>query len=110
MARYLNQLDYSLVKQQGRYIGLGCKIIDNDFHPLPYSERYPEERLDLLKKRPVVIGEGCFLGASVFGESRIVRLEIVSHFCTVILKCSNYGTRQESIQQQQAKVRRGCDR
>lgn len=64
MARYLNQLDYSLVKQQGRYIGLGCKIIDNDFHPLPYSERYPVERLVLLKKRPVVIGEGCFLGAN----------------------------------------------
>jgi maltose O-acetyltransferase len=45
-------------------IGSGCKIIDNDFHPLPYSERYPVERLDLLKKRPVVIGEGCFLGAN----------------------------------------------
>lgn len=45
-------------------IGSGCKIIDNDFHPLHYSERYPVERLDLLKKRPVVIGEGCFLGAN----------------------------------------------
>lgn len=45
-------------------IGSGCKIIDNDFHPLPYSERYPVGRLDLLKKRPVVIGEGCFLGAN----------------------------------------------
>ena len=42
-------------------IGSGCKIIDNDFH---YSERYPVERLDLLKRRPVVIGEGCFLGAN----------------------------------------------
>lgn len=50
----------------GRYtdIGSGCKIIDNDFHPLPYSMRHPKERLDLLKKRPVVIGEGCFLGAN----------------------------------------------
>lgn len=45
-------------------IGSGYKIIDNDFHPLPYSERYPVERLDLLKMRPVVIGEGCFLGAN----------------------------------------------
>lgn len=45
-------------------IGSGCKIIDNDFHPLPYGERYPVERLGLLKKRPVVIGEGCFLGAN----------------------------------------------
>ena len=27
-------------------IGSGCKIIDNDFHPLPYSHRYPIEQLD----------------------------------------------------------------
>lgn len=45
-------------------IGSGCKIFDNDFHPLPYSERHPIERLDLLKKRPIVIGEGCFIGAN----------------------------------------------
>lgn len=24
-------------------IGPGCKIIDNDFHALPYSQRYPEQ-------------------------------------------------------------------
>ena len=36
-----------------------------------------------------------------------MRLEKVSHLCTVILNGSNYGTRQENIQQQQAKVRRG---
>ena len=34
------------------------------FHPISYSESYPVERLDLLKKRSVVIGEGCFLGAN----------------------------------------------
>ena len=45
-------------------IGSGCKIIDNDFHPLPYSQRYPKEQLDKVKKRPIVIGEGCFLGAN----------------------------------------------
>ena len=45
-------------------IGSGCKIIDNDFHPLPYSQRYPKEQLDKLRKRPIVIGEGCFLGAN----------------------------------------------
>lgn len=44
-------------------IGSGCKIIDNDFHPLSYSERNPE-RLDKVKKRPIVIGEGCFIGAN----------------------------------------------
>lgn len=44
-------------------IGSGCKIIDNDFHPLPYSERNPEQ-LDKVKKRPIKIGEGCFIGAN----------------------------------------------
>lgn len=45
-------------------IGSGCKIIDNDFHPLPLSERRPVERLDLVKHRPIEIGEGCFIGAN----------------------------------------------
>lgn len=44
-------------------IGAGCKVIDNDFHPLPYSERYPEQK-DKVKKKPIVIGEGCFIGAN----------------------------------------------
>lgn len=45
-------------------IGSGCKIIDNDFHPLPYSQRYPKELLYKVKKRPIIIGEGCFIGAN----------------------------------------------
>lgn len=45
-------------------IGSGCKIIDNDFHPLPYSERYPVERLNMIRKRPILIGEGCFIGVN----------------------------------------------
>lgn len=45
-------------------IGAGCKIIDNDFHPLPYSQRHPEEVLDKVKRRPIKIGEGCFIGAN----------------------------------------------
>ena len=45
-------------------IGSGCKIIDNDFHPLPLSERHPVERLDLVKHRPVITGEGCVIGAN----------------------------------------------
>ena len=49
---------------QGTDIGAGTKIIDTDFHPLPYSLRYPKERLDMVRKRPVIIGEGCFLGAN----------------------------------------------
>lgn len=50
----------------GKYtdIGSGCKIIDTDFHPLPYSQRCPVEQRDKVKHRPIVIGEGCFLGAN----------------------------------------------
>ena len=44
-------------------IGAGCKIIDNDFHPLHYSERHPEQ-YDKIKKSPIYIGEGCFIGAN----------------------------------------------
>lgn len=42
----------------------GVKSLIMIFTRFTYSERYPVERLDLLKKRPVVIGEGCFLGAN----------------------------------------------
>ena len=45
-------------------IGPGCKIIDNDFHPLPYSQRHPVEQLDKVKKRPIKMGEGCLIGAN----------------------------------------------
>lgn len=45
-------------------IGAGCKIIDNDFHPLPYNQRHPVEQLDKVRKRPITIGEGCFIGAN----------------------------------------------
>lgn len=45
-------------------IGAACKIIDNDFHPLSLSDRRPIEKLQLVKHRPIVIGEGCFIGAN----------------------------------------------
>ena len=45
-------------------IGAGTKIIDNDFHPLPYSQRYPVEQIDKIKKKSIEIGEGCFIGAN----------------------------------------------
>nr|MBW0026557.1 hypothetical protein [Segatella copri] len=38
--------------------------MDNDFHPLSYSDRYPVERKNVIRKRPIVIGEGCFIGAN----------------------------------------------
>lgn len=54
----------SIIIGRNTDIGSGCKIIDNDFHPLPYSQRHPKEQLDKVKKRPIVIGEGCFIGAN----------------------------------------------
>ena len=54
----------SIIIGRNTDIGSGCKIIDNDFHPLPYSLRHPKEQLNKVKKRPIVIGEGCFIGAN----------------------------------------------
>ncbi len=44
-------------------IGANCKIIDNDFHPLSIEKRNPQHVEDI-KKSPVVIGDGCFVGAN----------------------------------------------
>lgn len=44
-------------------IGGNCKIIDNDFHPLPVSQRINQKPEDV-KKRPINIGDGCFIGAN----------------------------------------------
>lgn len=44
-------------------IGGNCKIIDNDFHPLRAEQRNPQKVEDI-KKRPIVIGDGCFIGAN----------------------------------------------
>ena len=44
-------------------IGGNCKIIDNDFHPLPASQRI-NQKPENIKKRPINIGEGCFIGAN----------------------------------------------
>lgn len=44
-------------------IGGNCKIIDNDFHPLPISQRVNQKPEDI-KKRPINIGDGCFIGAN----------------------------------------------
>lgn len=59
-------------------IGAGCKIIDNDFHPLPYSKRHPEQ-LEFVKKRPIEIGEGCFLGV----QSIILKGTVLGKNCVV---------------------------
>lgn len=44
-------------------IGGNCKIIDNDFHPLHSSKRINQKHTDI-KKRPITIGDGCFIGAN----------------------------------------------
>ena len=44
-------------------IGGNCKIIDNDFHPLPASQRINQKVKDI-KKRAITIGDGCFIGAN----------------------------------------------
>lgn len=45
------------------FIGGNCKIIDNDFHPLPASQRI-NQKVEDIKKRAITIGEGCFIGAN----------------------------------------------
>lgn len=44
-------------------IGGNCKIIDNDFHPLHADKRNPE-KLEDVKRKPIIIGDGCFIGAN----------------------------------------------
>lgn len=44
-------------------IGGNCKIIDNDFHPLPASLRVDQKTEDI-KKRAIMISDGCFIGAN----------------------------------------------
>ena len=44
-------------------IGGNCKIIDNDFHPLPASQRVNQKNEDI-RKKAITIGDGCFIGAN----------------------------------------------
>ena len=59
-------------------IGGNCKIIDNDFHPLPASLRV-DQQVDDIKKRPISIGDGCFIGAN----SIILKGTILGKNCVV---------------------------
>ena len=66
-------------------IGAGCKIIDNDSHPLSYSVRdLPAPQC--VGKSKVFIGEGCFLGmnsiilkGTVLGKNVVVGAGSVVH-------------------------------
>lgn len=59
-------------------IGGNCKIIDNDFHPLPVSQRIKQKNEDI-KKRPITIGDGCFIGAN----SIILKGTVLGRNCVV---------------------------
>lgn len=59
-------------------IGGNCKIIDNDFHPLPASQRICQKVEDI-KVSPINIGDGCFLGAN----SIILKGTILGKNCVV---------------------------
>lgn len=43
-------------------IGGGCKIYDNDFHPLKHTERIIESKNEIVSKS-ITIGDGVFIGA-----------------------------------------------
>lgn len=43
-------------------IGANCKIIDNDFHPLDAEKRNLGLNEEYTKRKPVVIGDNCFIG------------------------------------------------
>lgn len=44
-------------------IGAGCKILDNDLHPLELNARLSDDR-NKIKKREIIIGKNCFLGSN----------------------------------------------
>lgn len=59
-------------------IGGNCKIIDNDFHPLPASHRI-NQKVEDIKMRSITIGDGCFIGAN----SIILKGTILGNNCVV---------------------------
>ena len=45
-------------------VGANCKIIDNDFHPLELEYRHKRLNKEHTKRKPIVIGNDCFIGAN----------------------------------------------
>lgn len=52
----------SITVEENVMIGGGCKIYDNDFHPLKYDQRINMPNENVIAK-PVVIKKGAFIGA-----------------------------------------------
>lgn len=59
-------------------VGGNCKIIDNDFHPLPASLR-SNQKVEDIKMRPITIGDGSFIGAN----SIILKGTVLGKNCVV---------------------------
>lgn len=60
-------------------IGGNCKIVDNDFHPLSVEKRIPQQKVEDIKKAPIHIGDGCFIGANAI----ILKGTILGKNCVV---------------------------
>lgn len=45
-------------------IGANCKIIDNDFHPTELEYRHKGLNKEYTRRKPIVIGNDCFIGAN----------------------------------------------
>lgn len=45
-------------------IGANCKIIDNDFHPVELKYRHKGLNKEHTRRKPIVIGNDCFIGAN----------------------------------------------
>ena len=60
-------------------IGGNYKIIDNDFHPLSVEKRLPRQKVEDIKKSPIKIRDGCFIGAN----SIILKGTILGKNCVV---------------------------
>lgn len=43
-------------------IGSGCKIIDNDFHPVELEYRHKGLNEEYTRRAPIEIGDDCFIG------------------------------------------------
>lgn len=60
-------------------IGGNCKIIDNDFHPLSVEKRVVGQKVEDIKKSPIIIGDGCFIGVN----SIILKGTVLGKNCVV---------------------------
>ena len=43
-------------------VGVNCKIIDNDFHPIEYKYRHQALNKEYTRRAPIIIGKDCFIG------------------------------------------------